>query len=282
MASVADLLVFLSRIKHLKASAFEGDVNFTLSFEVPQDAISGFGVGGPRDFIESVQSELERLQSIEEKEREYAAQPKGARAADCIGFLYQQRDLLFKDRGAGLARDIGVKLYEATIAHLQELHGRREAADRDAYKRREEAAEQAREKRKAYEKQNAERERANKQSNGPQYSSPFDDIFKDRPDARESFERMYEAFRTSFDEETLRAFYGFTGKSQTNSKNQSTPPPGAKQRWYEILGVPPGADQATIKRAWRHLAKKYHPDKGGSNEMMSKVNAARDEGLRGL
>jgi len=34
----------------------------------------------------------------------------------------------------------------------------------------------------------------------------------------------------------------------------------AKRDYYEVLGVPRDADQETIKRAYRRLARKYHPD----------------------
>lgn len=42
--------------------------------------------------------------------------------------------------------------------------------------------------------------------------------------------------------------------------------------YYEILGVPENADEETIKKAFRELAKKYHPDKpGGDAEKFKKI-----------
>ena len=34
----------------------------------------------------------------------------------------------------------------------------------------------------------------------------------------------------------------------------------AKRDYYEVLGIERSADEATIKKAYRQLAKKYHPD----------------------
>ena len=34
----------------------------------------------------------------------------------------------------------------------------------------------------------------------------------------------------------------------------------SKKDYYETLGVPKDADDAAIKKAYRALAKKYHPD----------------------
>lgn len=44
------------------------------------------------------------------------------------------------------------------------------------------------------------------------------------------------------------------------------------ENYYEILGVPENADEETIKRAFRELAKKYHPDRpGGDAEKFKKI-----------
>ena len=51
---------------------------------------------------------------------------------------------------------------------------------------------------------------------------------------------------------------------------------------YRILGVSPGASDEELKKAYRKLAKKYHPDANIGNEevaaqKMAEVNAAYDE-----
>ena len=53
-----------------------------------------------------------------------------------------------------------------------------------------------------------------------------------------------------------------------------------KRDYYEVLGVNKNADAATIKKAYRKLAKKYHPDlNDGSAEAekkMAEINEAYD------
>lgn len=41
--------------------------------------------------------------------------------------------------------------------------------------------------------------------------------------------------------------------------------------YYELLGVPQDADQATIKAAFRKKAKKYHPDTNPGNAQAEKI-----------
>ena len=49
---------------------------------------------------------------------------------------------------------------------------------------------------------------------------------------------------------------------------------GADVDPHRVLGVPPGADQVTVRRAYRRLARTCHPDVGGSNAGMAQLNAA--------
>ena len=51
----------------------------------------------------------------------------------------------------------------------------------------------------------------------------------------------------------------------------------SKRDYYEVLGVDRGADDATIKKAYRQLAKKYHPDMNpGDKEAEKKFKEASE------
>ncbi len=50
-----------------------------------------------------------------------------------------------------------------------------------------------------------------------------------------------------------------------------------KRDYYEVLGVDKNADDATIKKAYRQLAKKYHPDMNpGDTEAEKKFKEASE------
>lgn len=64
-----------------------------------------------------------------------------------------------------------------------------------------------------------------------------------------------------------RAFTGF---------DALPPPPDC----WKTLGLGAGASADAIDAAYRNLARKAHPDAGGSDDAMARLNVARDEALR--
>jgi DnaJ-domain-containing protein 1 len=46
--------------------------------------------------------------------------------------------------------------------------------------------------------------------------------------------------------------------------------------WHEVLGVPEDCDHATLRRAFWSLAKQHHPDTGGNEALMQRINDAYD------
>lgn len=66
-----------------------------------------------------------------------------------------------------------------------------------------------------------------------------------------------------------RAFTGFAALP--------APSAGDKREWWEVLDVNPEASGDEIKAAYRKLAAKHHPDKGGDPDIMAEVNRAYEE-----
>ena len=49
---------------------------------------------------------------------------------------------------------------------------------------------------------------------------------------------------------------------------------------FPLLGLDPPFTAQMVRRRHRQAAKAYHPDQGGSDEQMQRLNAERDRALR--
>lgn len=65
---------------------------------------------------------------------------------------------------------------------------------------------------------------------------------------------------------------GFGGQERFSS--QQPKPEADTTKLYEALGVEKTANQKTIKKAYRKMALKHHPDRGGNADKFKEVNAA--------
>lgn len=53
------------------------------------------------------------------------------------------------------------------------------------------------------------------------------------------------------------------------------------EAWWKILGLnSEAAHTEDIEKAYKRLAMVHHPDRGGSDQQMSRINAAREAGLK--
>jgi len=82
-----------------------------------------------------------------------------------------------------------------------------------------------------------------------------------------------------YDKRTIEAKYKYGNQHQTGTSQ------GTADHYYAILGLKSGADQDTIKKAYRKLSMKYHPDKvrhlgeefrAVAEEKMKEINGAYD------
>ena len=72
------------------------------------------------------------------------------------------------------------------------------------------------------------------------------------------------------------AYLYFTGQLKSGRNRLSA----AEAR--AVLGLPAGADAEAIRAAHRRIVAQVHPDKGGTDDLTARVNAARDTLLADL
>jgi hypothetical protein len=64
------------------------------------------------------------------------------------------------------------------------------------------------------------------------------------------------------------------GRGRGRAGGPQPSPSISKAEAYRRLGVEPGADEATVKRAYREKVKETHPDRGGDEETFKEVTEA--------
>jgi DnaJ-domain-containing protein 1 len=95
---------------------------------------------------------------------------------------------------------------------------------------------------------------------------------------REAGDKFRQWFRTHNDPDSIAILTDILGVDYERLAKL-----GLKEKDYHtILGISPNADRAEINQAYRKLAAKHHPDKGGDVVFMQKLNRARNEALLNL
>lgn len=98
---------------------------------------------------------------------------------------------------------------------------------------------------------------------------------KDAEDFADEFERQYKA------RQQQRQQYNTgtgAGAGAQGSRSKYVPPPGSpgKAEAFKFFGFAPGADMSEVKKVYKKMMMKAHPDRGGSRDEAAKINAMYD------
>lgn len=91
---------------------------------------------------------------------------------------------------------------------------------------------------------------------------------------------MHETFQRMMHDHQEQVFRQARAKQEWQTPQEDRAP---RSNWRAVLELATAeADVPTIKRAYRRLAAQAHPDRGGSNEQMARLNLAMDEARKEL
>lgn len=71
-----------------------------------------------------------------------------------------------------------------------------------------------------------------------------------------------------------RAYFGEQGKQRGSAP--AGPGRMGREEAFAVLGLKPGASDKEIVAAHRRLMQKFHPDRGGSDDLAARINRAKD------
>lgn len=104
-----------------------------------------------------------------------------------------------------------------------------------------------------------------------QSSSRRWDSFNNAGPGRTNSSRQHASSGGGFESQSQQQRNTRGSQSRNSDRASGTP---SKDCHYSVLGVPPTATETEIKKTFRKLALKHHPDKGGDPEMFKRISEA--------
>lgn len=101
------------------------------------------------------------------------------------------------------------------------------------------------------------------------------------PDPLIAVSAASEVFRRDLDA-AARARRNSSSRRRKQGKRGADHLPREQEGCWAVLGLRRGASLSDVKEAYARLARKHHPDRGGSTSLMASINNARDEAIKEL
>jgi len=112
-------------------------------------------------------------------------------------------------------------------------------------------------------------------------SSPFGDLNEAYARAQEHFSyNTYDPTSSFHQQAQNQQYYGTWSGGWADDGNPSRTKTFTEPKWCKVLGLKQTATKDEIKKKYRQLAIKHHPDKGGDAKKFAEISSAYDEAMK--
>ena len=111
-------------------------------------------------------------------------------------------------------------------------------------------------------------------NNAKKSDKEYQDHLNNHPEEKATYEKAKSAAKEKYGDRESQTVHNTLRDNWQRQKGVPNPMQPKGKDWHKTLGVSKNASPEDIKKAYRTLSSKHHPDKGGKAEDFQKINEA--------